>query len=180
MTRTAALLFSLIPCIATASDQSPYAGEESRPIKSLSGSEIESLQKGDGMGFAKLAELNHFPGPRHVLDLAEELGLSPRQLAETRALYERMRREAVILGEKLVQAESRLDQSFALGEISPESLEAALSEIGQLRAKLRYVHLNAHLSQAELLSQEQIEKYDAVRGYGTTSHDHSEHSSTHD
>jgi hypothetical protein len=62
------------------SDLSPYAGEEQRVIKSLSPEEIESLKAGAGMGFAKLAELNGFPGPKHVLELAGRLELSPTQL----------------------------------------------------------------------------------------------------
>ena len=40
---------------------------------------------GEGMWLAKAAELNHYPGPRHVLDIADKLGLSPDQLAATRA-----------------------------------------------------------------------------------------------
>ena len=175
MKKTAALFLTVIPCFVIASDQSPYAGEELRSIKSLSEQEIESLRSGDGMGFAKLADLNHFPGPKHVLDVANELGLSPQQLAETKSLYEEMRRNAVILGEELLVAESRLDKNFEQGIISPESLEATLLEIGSLRAKLRYVHLRAHLSQTQLLRPKQIQEYDAVRGYSATSHDRGEH-----
>jgi hypothetical protein len=48
----------------------------------LSQTDIESLQNGTGDAFggmAKLAELNGYPGPRHVLDLANELELTPNQ-----------------------------------------------------------------------------------------------------
>ena len=92
MKKLAALFLTLVSCSVLASDQSPYAGEEFRSIKSLSDHEIQSLRRGDGMGFSKLAELNHFPGPKHVLDVADELELSPLQLAETKSLYEEMRR----------------------------------------------------------------------------------------
>ena len=180
MKMTSALFLVLIPFFAIATDPSPYAGEEARSIKSLSEHEIESLRKGDGMGFAKLAELNHFPGPKHVLDIADELGLSSQQLAQTKSIYKDMRRNAVRLGEAIVTAESRLDMDFEQGTISPESLEAALLEIGNLRAQLRNVHLRAHLSQARLLKPEQIQKYDELRGYNVTSHDHSMHSLAHD
>ncbi len=175
MKKIATLFLTLISCIVLASDQSPYAGEEFRSIKSLSDHEIQSLRRGDGMGFSKLAELNHFPGPKHVLDVSDELGLSPHQLAETKSLYEEMRRSAVVLGEKLLVAESRLDQKFEQATISSESLEAAVLEIGRLRAKLRYVHLRAHLQQTQLLKPEQIRIYDAVGGYSPSSHDRSEH-----
>lgn len=47
----------------------------------------------------------HLPGPKHVLEIANELELSPSQLASTKALYEEMRRNAVALGEDLLIAE---------------------------------------------------------------------------
>src|SRR5512140_1710908 len=51
---------------------SPYAGEEKREIKSLSADVIEQYNQGEGMGMAKAAELNHYPGPRHVLMAADQ------------------------------------------------------------------------------------------------------------
>ena len=152
--------------------QSPYAGDERRPIKSLSTHEVDSLRRGDGMGFAKLAELNHFPGPRHVLELGDELELSEKQLVATGSLFEEMRRQAIALGEALLSAEARLDRQFESASVTPQSLEAALLEIGELRARLRYVHLEAHLRQKALLESKQIRKYDSLRGYGNEEHDH--------
>ena len=61
----------LVSGMSLAADQPPYAGEELRSLKSMSSQEIESLRSGEGMGFAKLAELNHYPGPKHVLELAD-------------------------------------------------------------------------------------------------------------
>jgi hypothetical protein len=52
---------------------SPYTGQERREIKALSNEEIDRYLSGDGMGLAKAAELNHYPGPRHVLELADQL-----------------------------------------------------------------------------------------------------------
>ena len=165
MNKLASICVILIPCILFASDQSPYAGENLRSIKSLSEQEIESLSAGNGMGFAKLAELNHYPGPKHVLEVSDELELSPLQIAETRSLYEQMHKNAVTLGSRLLAAESQLDREFENGRVSAETLETALLEIGRIRAQLRYVHLEAHLRQKQLLSPKQISKYDAVRGY---------------
>lgn len=165
MNKLAAICVILIPCISFASDQSPYAGENLRSIKSLSEQEIESLSAGNGMGFAKLAELNHYPGPKHVLEVSDELELSPLQIAETRSLYEQMHKNAVTLGNRLLAAESQLDREFENARVSAETLETALLEIGRIRAQLRFVHLEAHLRQKQLLSPKQISKYDAVRGY---------------
>ncbi|HLU06677.1 MAG TPA: hypothetical protein VKZ91_08985 [Woeseiaceae bacterium] len=170
---------TLVTWSASASDESSYAGQERRPIKSLSEQEIKSLRRGDGMGLARLAELNHFPGPRHVLDLSRELELSAQQRADTQALYDEMVKNAVSLGVDIVEAEAQLDQKFGEGSISPEALETALREIGRLRAELRYVHLRAHLSQKQLLSAEQVRKYDALRGYDHARDNHADHQHAH-
>ena len=162
-----------------ASDQSPYVGEQERQIKSLSESEIEALVKGDGMGFAKLAELNHFPGPRHVLELAEELGLTPSQISETKTLFEEMRASASTLGIELVAAEMALDRSFESNVIDATSLEQKLLKIGELRARIRYVHLEAHLHQKQILTDRQIAEYDRVRGYEESNDAHTDHSQHH-
>ncbi len=173
------LFLLLVACGSFAADPSPYAGEESRIIKSLSEQEITSLRKGDGMGFAKLAELNHYPGPKHVLDVSNELGLSSAQITKTALLYEEMRLNAVEIGEELIAAESRLDQDFADVSVTAHTLEAALLEIGILRARLRYVHLEAHLRQVELLNAAQIATYDSLRGYQGAGQDHSHHTGSH-
>ena len=63
------LIATLFICTAVASAaeiSSPYAGQETREIKALSRDEINGYLSGDGMAFAKAAELNHYPGPKHV------------------------------------------------------------------------------------------------------------------
>lgn len=160
--------------------QSPYAGEELAPIKSLSAAEIKSLKAGEGMGFAKLAELNRYPGPRHVLESADELGLTQFQLAETEAIFRHMENDAMALGEQVVEAEMTLDRKFSSGEMDAASLESALLEIGKLQARLRYVHLEAHLRQKPLLTEEQVAKYDEIRGYRPGHDQHAENPRHHD
>jgi hypothetical protein len=64
------LLLGFAP--ASAQEQ-PYAGYEQRPIKALSAQQIADLKAGRGMGLALAAELNGFPGPIHVLELADKL-----------------------------------------------------------------------------------------------------------
>lgn len=142
-----------------------YAGEERREIKSLSEEEIEQLLQGHGMGLAKAAELNHYPGPRHVLDLAAQLELTPAQRAATEASFRRMRDEAVRLGRQIVERERALDAMFAKGEIEAAQLRAATAEIAGLQGNLRAAHLTAHLEMRRTLSPAQIKKYDQLRGY---------------
>lgn len=160
--------------------QKGYAGEERREIKSLSADEIEQLLQGHGMGLAKAAELNHYPGPRHVLELGEHLELTPAQRVATEAAFARMREEAVRLGGQIVERERALDALFAKGEIEAETLRTSTSEIARLQGNLRAAHLAAHLEMRRLLSPQQIKKYDELRGYTDAkqtpaAHDHRSH-----
>jgi hypothetical protein len=65
-------------------DDAPYAGQQGRSIKALSDDDIVALRKGEGMGMAKAAELNGYPGPAHVLQLASQLGLTEAQRRDYR------------------------------------------------------------------------------------------------
>ena len=164
------LIFSLALSVAARAQElkqggGGYAGEEGRAIKSLSAEEVEQLLGGHGMGLAKAAELNHYPGPRHVLELAAELQLTPEQRAAAQAAFNRMREEAVRLGRRIVERERTLDEMFARADIDAGRLRAATSEIARLQGELRAAHLSVHLEMRRLLSPAQIKRYDELRGY---------------
>jgi Spy/CpxP family protein refolding chaperone len=148
---------------------SPYVHEQSRSIKALSDQEMADYAAGKGMGFAKAAELNGYPGPAHVLELADELTLSPLQRERTAALFRRMQMRAGALGARLVDEERTLDELFASKAISREALARALSSIAALQSEIRATHLRAHLEQAEILSAAQAMKYGHLRGYDDNS-----------
>ena len=155
--------------------ESPYAGQQSRSIKALSEEDIAALQNGDGMGMAKAAELNGYPGPRHVLAFAKELRLTEAQTNLMTALRDRMSAAARPLGADMIDRERLLDQLFAKGEIAPERLTAETTAIGDIQGRLRAVHLAAHLETRAILIPEQVALYDKFRGYtttGTSSHNH--------
>lgn len=147
----------------------PYSGQETREIKSLSSADIEALLAGKGMGLAKAAELNGWPGPRHVIDLAKELQLSSSQLSDSQALFKDMQSKAARLGQEIIAAEKRLDQLFRQEAVSAEVVRAATSRIARIKGELRAVHLNAHLAQASILTAEQRSRYVELRGYGHSS-----------
>ena len=148
-----------------AAGESRYAGQETRDIKALSPQQVEGYRKGRGMGYARAAELNGYPGPRHVLDLAGELNLSDEQLERTRDIHEAMKREASRLGKQLVEKERALDEAFAGGSIDEASLRSLVEEIAALEARIRRVHLLAHLEQRALLRDRQVRRYVELRGY---------------
>ena len=149
---------------------SPYAGQEARGIKALSQNDIEGLIAGAGTpfgGMAKPAELNGYPGPRHVLDAydAGEFQLTNEQHKQIEALYEEMRSEAIELGEKIIDIEKGIDDAFTGKTITNAFLQEKVKEGADLYGKLRVVHLKYHLSMVEILTPQQVEQYNELRGY---------------
>jgi Spy/CpxP family protein refolding chaperone len=160
------IMFFMTPTLTFAQhSHSPYAGQEKRAIKTLSEEEVQTLLSGQGMGLAKTAELNHYPGPRHVLDLATPLQLSEPQRTETQQIYDRMHQEAVRLGTLIVDKERELEYLFAAEAVDSHTLQSLAKQIAQLQGDLRVAHLQAHVEMKRVLSREQIDTYDALRGY---------------
>ncbi|RFA25379.1 hypothetical protein CAI21_19285 [Alkalilimnicola ehrlichii] len=156
--------------------------QDSRALKALTPEEVEGFLAGQGMGFANVAELNGYPGPRHVLELAQELSLSDEQREMSKALFDAMRAETSRRGSELVAKEHELQQLFTSGQIDDVKLNAAVQEIARLRGVIRESHLRAHLRQAAILTEEQTARYMELRhGDRTaaepsaTSHDHHHH-----
>jgi hypothetical protein len=155
------------PGLASAQHQhAPYAGQEHRQIKALSEAEVQALLQGRGMGLAKAAELNHYPGPLHVLELAAALQLSEAQRTAVQQIYDRMHAEAVRLGQLIIAQEQALDRLFARDAAAGPPLPSTVGEIARLQGELRLVHLQAHVETRALLAPEQVATYDALRGYG--------------
>lgn len=178
MRRSLTTLVMLASGIATigAGQETPYAGLERRPIKALSAEQVEGYLRGDGMSLALAAELNGYPGPKHVLELSAALELSEQQRESMERLYHMMNERAVSLGQDIVEAEARLDSAFAEGTVSPESLRQQLNHLGQLYGDLRYTHLEAHLETVTVLTDHQVALYQSLRGYGGLEGGHGDHS----
>src|SRR5579863_565540 len=154
------------PVFAAETPITPYSGQQARTIKALSDEDIAALLKGQGMGMAKAAELNGYPGPAHVLTLVKELKLTESQERQVKAIFDHMSTAAKSLGAALVEREGMLGQLFAKGEITADRLAAETAAIGELEGRLRAVHLSAHLETRALLNSDQITLYQHLRGYG--------------
>lgn len=178
-------LLCLLAAGAAAQDHrpaQPYAGLERRAIKALDETEIGDLKAGNGMGLALAAELNRYPGPRHLLELADRIGLDAGRRAQIAAIEARMTEAAKASGERILQLEAELDRRFAEGAIAPDTLKDLLRRIGEARAELRYIHLETHLAVRPLLTAAEVARYDQLRGYGDgganrpgTGHGHQRH-----
>ncbi len=171
------LKLSLLACITAltlspvyameSSHSSAYAGQEKRPIKSLSEDDIAELQAGSGWGLAKAAELNGVPGPRHLLEMKDQIDLSNEQITSIEKLFDEMNAAARELGAELIEKERVLEHRFQNDIPNATELESLLTDIGQTRSALRFVHLSAHLKTPDILSVHQITKYNQLRGYAS-------------
>lgn len=150
---------------AVGQHQQPYKGQQPRQVKALSEGDVEGLLEGRGMGLAKVAELNRYPGPMHVLDLKNELKLTAAQTKATEATMAAMRQKAKRLGREILDAEVQLDSQFSSGRADLTRVRLLARKIGSLQAELRLAHLEAHFAMKRLLSKEQVTRYARLRGY---------------
>lgn len=166
-----ALVFCTVPLSAVAQYShaqghgKPYAGQQERDIKALSQDEVKQYLAGGGIGFARPAELNRFPGPLHALELAERLELTQEQRSAIQALMDAHKAEARALGAKLVEAEREVERLFRSGSVDRELLSKAVAQAAALQGEYRLSHLETHRRLRPLLSDEQVARYDALRGY---------------
>ncbi|GAA0771448.1 hypothetical protein E1180_05695 [Roseibium denhamense] len=142
-----------------------YAGFEKRQIKSLSEDDIAEIRRGGGWGFALPAELNGWPGPAHLLELKDELDLTPEQVKQITAIHSAMKAQAIEAGEAFIEAEAALSEAFLNSDLAPDRLQILLRDAATARATLRYIHLSRHLETPPLLTEAQITAYKRLRGY---------------
>ena len=172
---TLSILFGTGPAPANQTAM-PYAGQEQRAVKALSEDEIKSFLGGSGTGHARAAELNSYPGPMHVIELAERLGLSEAQLAAMRELMHAHKAEARQLGAEVVRLERELDALFASRSATTAAVEAKAREAGIALARYRASHLTTHIAATRLLEPAQVERYSELRGHrGGTAHEAGKH-----
>lgn len=143
----------------------PYAGMATREIKALSAQELDDLRAGRGMSLALAAELNTYPGPLHALEHGDALALTPAQTASMRELMDAMRAAAIAQAERVIAAERAIEDLFSGRRATRENLAEATASAGLAWAALRTIHLETHIAARALLSEAQLARYDALRGY---------------
>src|SRR5438034_4982269 len=131
-----ALTLALLPLSAAAQ----HAGHQHTPGAPSEGhlkaqaclDEFDAVVRdGRGFGLAFAADQHGYPGPLHVLELKDRLGLDPTQEARIRALLHAMFAESRPKGARLLDAEARLDALFAGGAAEPAAVRAAVAEVEQ-------------------------------------------------
>ena len=110
---------------------------------------------GRGFGMAFAADRNGYPGPLHVLELEDALGLTPSQVFQVRALETAMFAESRPRSAALLAAERRLDELFSSGRATESDLASPVAEVERLRGEVRLVHLRYHLKTRDVLTEQQ-------------------------
>jgi len=133
--------------------------------------ERAAIERGEGFGMALPADRSGYPGPKHILELKDELKLTAGQQAAVEKLFAHMKEKAIARGKEVLSAEARLEKMFADRRPEAELREESF-RVASLRAELRWVHLEAHLAARKLLTPEQLSTYHHLR-WGNTDHTHS-------
>lgn len=158
---------------------SAYVSLLDTEIRGFDQDTIDGYLAGKGLGQALPAELNGYPGPRHTIDMADELELTEEQLVQVQGLFDEMKSKVVPLGELYLQAVAGLEFAFRDGVITEDYLQNQLEVITNIEAQMRFVHLSTHLATIDILNQDQIMKYNMMRGY-SEGMDHEQHQNSED
>lgn len=164
---------------ATSVIPSPYVAQMTSPVRGLSAQEVADLRAGRGMGYARMAELNSYPGPRHLLDLQKELQLSTEQITAINAIFVEMEQHAQSLGQQIITGEEQLGVAFATNTLDEATLQGQVMQLADRYGQLRMTHLQAHLAVTPLLTTVQINAYNELRGYTSSNEEQSPMHHTH-
>lgn len=134
-------------------------------IRSMTAEEIEQIRQGRGASLALPAELNGVPGPRHVLDLADELALTDDQRVNIEVIFRQFQSAVIPAGDHYLAAVQTLEEAFRSQKVTAGNLPELVEEVSRLEGELVAIHLLAHLSTAQALNAEQIATYNRLRGY---------------
>ena len=167
--RVASLLLALATGAAHAGSElrSPYRAQALSGLRGLDAREIADLRAGRGMGLARAAELNGYPGPRHVLDAIDsgDLRAAGGQRIQIDGIFERMKRDAIRVGGNILHEEELLEAAFRAGTVSDAEVRSRVARIAVLQGELRAIHLAAHNATRAILSDAQVAQYKQLRGY---------------
>jgi hypothetical protein len=180
---TAIAVVALLAVPAPAQDRltSPYRHQAETALRGLNEKEIAELKAGTGMGLARAAELNGYPGPRHVLDAlaAGKLTASSEQVERLQEIFDRMTRAAERVGAQIIEEEHKLEAGFRTAAITEPDLRSRVARIAILQGELRTIHLAAHLITRAMLSDAQVARYNELRGYPARPGDPQDHQHKH-
>jgi ATP-dependent helicase/DNAse subunit B len=87
---------------------------------------------------------------------------------EIELIYQNMSSKAKTIGAAIIAIEQDMDRAFANNTITEENLKLMLDKSADLYGQLRFVHLSAHLDTVQILTMEQVQMYNTIRGYDSS------------
>jgi hypothetical protein len=160
------LLFLLIVFFykTTNAQSSPDSTLKHSPLKTLSDEQYNALLKGQDLyNMALVAEINHYPHPDKVIKFKKELDLSPIQVNKLNAIIKELHRKILEMGLIVIRNEKALDSIFRTHTLNNGSLIFYANRYGLYQGELRNTILQACLTTWTLLSQQQINKFEALQ-----------------
>ncbi|MDP9048419.1 MAG: hypothetical protein M3N14_09800 [Bacteroidota bacterium] len=158
------LLILMLIFGGTASAQSsPDTITNHSTLKTLNDKQYDALIKGEDIyGMSLAAELNHYPNPEKVMKYKKQLDLSPIQVNQFTAINKELHRKKLEMGLIIIHNERTLDSIFKYHRLDNGSLIFFTNRYGLYQGELRNVILQSCLKARELLTPQQIKKYEAL------------------
>lgn len=135
------------------------------PLKALTDQQYTDLKRGHEMDMGKVAELNSYPSPVQVSKLAKELNLNPTQKIQVKKIIDAWEFKTKEMGQFILKEETKLDNLFSSGKATDGSVIYFTNQLGLFTGELRNAHLQAHLKTRNILTPDQIKKYNTLMGY---------------
>jgi len=133
------------------------------PLKTLSYENYNALLNGDDIyGMSLAAELNHYPSPEKVLKYKKEMNLGPGQITKISAIAKELHRKKLEMGSVIIANEKTIDSLFRTNRLDNGSLIFYSNRYGLYQGELRNAILQACFATRYLLSQQQVDKYEAL------------------
>lgn len=129
-------------------------------------SDRDALLKGLEGDNGKTAEMNKYPSPKDLLELATTLNLSSVQKSRLIEIRDNTISRAKQLGKEIVQIENELHKAFQARIINEKSCTDDAQQIGRLRGRLRAVFLTSHIRAKAVLNDSQVSMYRKIQGDG--------------
>jgi hypothetical protein len=134
------------------------------PLKTLSNEQYNALLNGDDLyGMSLSAELNHYPLPDKVIKFKQEMDLSPIQITKISAIAKELHRKKLEMGLIIINNEKTLDSIFKYNRLDNGSLIYYANRYGLYQGELRNAILQACLATRSLLSQQQVNRFEALQ-----------------
>jgi hypothetical protein len=157
------IIFILFYTSVNAQSQADSSVKHS-PLKTLSIEQYNALLNGDDLyNMSLAAELNHYPLPEKVIKFKREMDLSPIQINKISAIAKELHRKKLEMGLIIIKNERTLDSIFRYNRLDNGSLIYYANRYGLYQGELRNAILQACLVTRSLLSQQQINKFEALQ-----------------